>query len=52
MWQRPLDAFNALNPGDRQQVQTMLAKVGGEEAFSPQPMVRVERENFKLMLAR
>ncbi len=52
MWQRPLDAFNALAAGDRAQVQALLAKVGGEEAFSPQPLVRVKRENYQLVLAR
>lgn len=52
MWQRPLDAFNAMSRNEQTQVQALLAQVDGAEAFTPQPVVRVARENFQLVVAR
>jgi len=52
MWQRPLDAFNALDANAQTQVREVLAEVGGADAFTPQPEVRVTRQNFQLVIER
>lgn len=52
MWQRPLDAFNALATAEKTQVQELLTEVGGADAFTPQPVVRVARQNFQLVIER
>lgn len=52
MWQRPLDAFTALDSQAQAGVQSLLAQVGAANAFAKQPAVRVARRNFKLVLAR
>lgn len=51
MWQRPLDAYNALSQDDRADVRSWLGQVGGSEAFEVPVRSRVERRNFKLMRA-
>ena len=51
MWQRPLDAYQALAQEDRAQVRAWLGRVGGSEAFAVPVRARVERRNFKLMRA-
>lgn len=52
MWQRPLDAFNALDAAAQSEVNNLLAQAGGADAFVPQPQVRLARENFQLVVKR
>lgn len=49
MWQRPLDAFQALSAADKADVKAVLSEVGGGAAFDVPVQQRVERRNFKLM---
>ena len=49
MWQRPYDAYHALNADEQKQVQGMLEQVGAASAFEVPVRQRVERRNFKLV---
>ena len=52
MWQRPLDAFNALDAQAQSSVSALLAKAEGAEALTKNPGIRVRRRNYKLEVER
>ena len=52
MWQRPLDTFNAFDSKGQQSVLQWLAQADGETAFNETPAVRLQRNNYKLEIAR
>ena len=52
MWQRPLDAFTALNASEQAEVSVWLGLAEGAEAFATHPAVRVQRRNYKLEVVR
>lgn len=50
MWQRPFDAFHALDAQAQVAVTQLLGQVGGADAFAQAPAVRVARRNYQLVV--
>lgn len=51
MLQRPLDVYGALSPGERREVDRVLAGTGLEAVLGYEPRHRLEKRKFKLVLA-